>query len=179
MDMNRNWIAIAVLVSAASVASAEDKAPKPGPEFERLGFFVGKWKTTGEMKETPFGPAGKFSVNEKCEWFPGKYAVVCRGKGKGPAGPTEGLGIMSYSTEEKAYVSYGLDNTPMIWTTVPRGTFADGVWTYDDESRMGGQMVKSRYVITQKGKKSYTSTWSILGPDGKWTAVLETTSTRE
>ena len=33
-----------------------------------------------------------------------------------------------------------------------RGTFADGVWTYDDESRMGGQMVKSRYVMKQVGK---------------------------
>ena len=39
----------------------------------------------------------------------------------------EGLGIMGYSTEEKAYVSRGVDNSPMTWASVPRGTFADGV----------------------------------------------------
>lgn len=94
-------------------------------------------------------------------------------------GPMEGLGIMGYSTEEKAYVYYGVDNSPMAWASVPRGTFADGVWTYDDESKMGGKMVKSRYVMKQVGKKSYTSTWSILGDDGKWVVAMEATSTRE
>ncbi len=177
--MTRNWIAIAVLVSAASVANAEDKAPKPGPEVEKLGFFVGKWKTAGEMKETPFAPAGKYAEKSSCEWFPGKFSVVCKIKGKGPWGPMEGLGIMGYSTEEKVYVYYGVDNSPMAWATVPHGTFADGVWTFDDESRMGGKLVKSRYVMTQTGKKSYTATWSILGADGKWQAVMEATSTRE
>lgn len=177
--MARNWIAVALVVFAASVASAEDKAPKPGPEVEKLGFFVGKWKTAGEMKETPFGPAGKYSEKASCEWFSGKYSVVCKIKGKGPMGPMEGLGIMGYSTEEKAYVYYGVDSSPMAWASVPRGTFADGVWTFDDESRMGGQMVKNRYVMKQAGKRSYTSTWSILGPDGQWKLVMEATSTRE
>jgi hypothetical protein len=67
----------------------------------------------------------------------------------------------------------------MAWSTIPRGTLVDGVWTYDDESKMGGQMVKSRYVMKQAGKKSYTSTWSILGQDGKWQTVMEATATRE
>ncbi len=177
--MHRNWIAIALLVSAATVASAEDKAPRPGPEVEKLGYFVGKWKVAGEVKETPFMPAGKFTSRESCEWFSGKYAVICKGKGKGPMGPSESLGIMSYSAEEKTYLYYGVDNSPMAWTTIPRGTLVDGVWTYDDESKMGGQMVKSRYVMKQAGKKSYTSTWSILGPDGKWQTVMEATATRE
>ena len=67
----------------------------------------------------------------------------------------------------------------MAWASVPRGTFADGVLTFDDELRMGGQMVKSRYVIKQTGKKSYSATWSVMGPDGKWQLVMEATSTRE
>ena len=91
----------------------------------------------------------------------------------------EGLGIMGWIGEEKAYVHYGVDNSPTAWASVPRGTFADGVWTCDDESRMGGQLVKSRYVMRQNGKKSYTSTWSILGPAGQWKTVMEATSTRE
>lgn len=179
MTMARNWVAIAALVSMASVARAEEKAPKPGPEVERMGFFVGKWKTAGEMKETPFGPAGKFTAKESCAWFTGKFTVVCRSKGKGPGGPTEGLGIMGYNGEEKVYVYFGIDTSPMTMASVPRGTFADGVWTYEDESKMGGQLVKSRYVMKQIDKKSYSSTWSVLGQDGKWQAVMEATSTRE
>jgi hypothetical protein len=33
--------------------------------------------------------------------------------------------------------------------------------------------------MKQAGKKSYTSTWSILGQDGKWQTVMEATATRE
>jgi hypothetical protein len=161
------------------VALAEEKAPAPGPENGRLAFFVGKWKTTGEMKETPFGPGGKFTATESCEWFSGKFSLVCRSKGKGPTGPTAGLGIMGYNAEEKVYVYYGIDNTPMAMTTVPRGTFADDAWTYEDESKMGGQVVKSRYVMKRTGKGSYTSSWAILGSDGQWKTVMEATSVRQ
>jgi hypothetical protein len=123
-------------------------------------------------------PGGKFEEKATCEWFSGKFSVVCKGKGRGPMGPSESMGIMGWSSEEKVYVFYGVENSPMAWTTVPKGNWADGTWTYEDESRMGGQMVKSRYVIKQVDKKSYTSTWSILGPDGQWKVLMEATSTR-
>ena len=57
--MKRTWIAFALLVGMATVAAAEDKVPKPGPEHQRLAFFAGEWKTTGETKETPFGVRGE------------------------------------------------------------------------------------------------------------------------
>jgi len=170
--MKRNWIAIALLLSAASVASADDKAPRPGPEVEKLGYFVGKWKVAGEVKETPFMPGGKFTSRESCEWFTGKYVVICKGKGKGPMGPSESLGIMSYSTEEKAYLYYGVDNSPMAWSTIPRGTLVDGVWTYDDESKMGGQMVKSRYTLKILSASSYTWIWE-MESKGEWVTLAE------
>jgi hypothetical protein len=177
--MRRIAIACALVLGSLNVARADDKGPVPGLENERLGFFVGKWKTTGEMKATPFGPGGKFTAKESCEWFSGKFSLVCKSKGKGPTGPTEGLGIIGYNGEEKVYVYYGIDNTPMAMTTVPRGTFADDAWTYEDESRMGGQVVKSRYVMRMTGKRSYTSAWSILGADGQWKTVMEATSMRD
>jgi len=40
--------------------------------------------------------------------------------------------------------------------------------TYADESKMNGQMVKSRYVIKVAGKDAYTFEWAIQGPDGTW-----------
>jgi hypothetical protein len=177
--MATRWIAVALAVALAPVALAADKAPVPGPETQKLGFFVGKWKTSGEVKETPFMPAGKYSGQETCEWFPGRWSVVCRSKGKGPMGPAEGLGIMTWSGDEKAYLYFGIDNSPMVPTSLPRGTLSGDTWTYEDESRMGGQLVKSRYVMVQTGRNSYRATWSILGPDGKWKPVMEGTGTRQ
>lgn len=172
----------ATLVTALSLASpalaAEAGKPKPGPEHQKLGYFVGKWKGQGVMHENPFMPGGKFSSTSHCEWFDGKFAVVCRDSGKGPMGPTRMLGIMSYSAEEKAYLYYGVENNPMAMATVPKGTVDANVWTYTDESKMNGQLVKSRYVIKIAGKDAYAFEWAIQGPDGAWKTLGEGKSTR-
>ncbi len=179
--MRTTWPAVpfALALLLASPARAEaPKEAKPGPEHQRLGFFVGKWKGEGKMAENPFSPAGKLSSTETCEWFAGRYAVVCRASGRGPKGPTHSLGIMTYSPQEKVYLYYGVENSPMAMTTVPRGTVEGDTWTYTDESKMGDQLVKSRYVIKQLDKKSYTFEWAIQGPDGHWKAVAEGKSVR-
>jgi hypothetical protein len=93
-------------------------------------------------------------------------------------GPSTGLGIMSYSPEEKVYLYYGIDNSPMAMSTVPRGTVEGDVWTYTDESKAGGKTFQSRYVLTRLGPDAYAFRWEMLGPDGKWTAVSEGKSTR-
>jgi hypothetical protein len=177
----RTWMAAALalaLGTASGAAAEESKVPPPGPEHARLGFFVGKWKGAGVMNENPFMPGGKFTSSETCEWFPGRYAVVCRATGTGPMGPTQSLGIMTYSPEEKVYLYWGVDNTPMAMATVPRGAVDGDVWTYLDESRMGGQTVKSRYVLKVLGADAYGFRWEILGPDGQWKTISEGKSTR-
>ena len=40
------------------------------------------------------------------------------------------------------------------------------------------QTVKSRYVLKQLDKKSYSFKWEIQGPDGQWKTVSEGKSTR-
>ena len=170
-------VTLSLLLAPAALAEAP-KAPKPGPEHERLGYFVGKWKSEGTVAENPFMPAGKVSATDSCEWFEGKFAVVCRSQGKGPMGATRGLSIMGYSAEEKAYVYYGVENNPMTMTTVPRGTVEGDTWTYSDESKMGDKVVKSRYVIKQVDKKSYTFRYEMQGPDGQWKTIVEGKSTR-
>ncbi len=170
-------VTISLLLAPAALAEAP-KAPKPGPEHQRLGYFVGKWKTEGTVAENPYMPGGKMSSTDDCQWFEGKFAVVCRSQGKGPSGPTRGLGIMGYSAAEKAYVYYGIENNPMTMTTVPRGTVEGDTWTYSDESKMGDKVVKSRYVIKEVDKKSYTFKYEMQGPDGQWKTVVEGKSTR-
>jgi hypothetical protein len=167
--------AAVVLAVAPRIAGGQaPQASKPGPEHKRLGYFVGKWKAEGEVKPGPMGPGGKMISNDTCEWFEGKFSVVCRYEGSGPMGPNKGLGILGYSTEEKVYTYYAVDNTNMGMATVPKGTIQGDTWTYTDEATFGGSKVKSRVTIKELSPTSHTFKLEVLGPDGNWMTMVET-----
>jgi hypothetical protein len=161
-----------IVLFGLGLAQAQEK-PEPTPEHQKLGYFVGVWTSEGELMENPFMPAGKWTGTSRCDWFEGRFAVVCEGEGKGPMGPGKDLGIMTYSMEENVYTWYGIDNTPMAMLSVPRGKVDGGTWVYDDESMMGGQMVKSRYTIVQQGPSEYTFEWSMADKDGKYEVMMK------
>ncbi len=165
-----------VMVSIA--AAQPPKPPKPGPEHQRLGYYVGKWNAEGKMEPGPMGPGGKMTSVDSCEWFEGRFAVVCRSEGTSPMGPMKGLGILGYSAEEKVYTYYGTDNTGMTMTTIPRGTVQGDTYTYNDESVMGGQKVKSRVTIKELSPTAYTFKMEMQGPDGKWAPMMESKVTK-
>jgi hypothetical protein len=161
----------------AAVAQAPP-APKPGPEHQRLGYFVGNWTSEGEVKPGPMGPGGKITSTDACEWFEGGFSVICRSDGKTPMGPMKSVGILGYSPEEKVYTYYGIDNSGMTMTSVPRGTVQGDTWTYTDESMMGGKKVKSRVTIKELSPTAYTFTMELQGPDGKWAPMMESKNTK-
>lgn len=173
-------VAATLLAASPGLALTQSAGgpPKPGPEQQRLGYFVGTWHGEAEIRPNAFMPAGKVVNDDVCSWFEGGYAVVCNSSGTSPMGPTKGLGIMGYSTDEKAYTYYAVDNNPMAMASVPRGSFKGGTWVFDDESKMGGQMVKSRYVIHETSSSAYTFKWEMFGKDGAWHTIVEGTSTK-
>jgi len=71
-------VLIAVLLVVALRAQVPEGPPKPGLEHDKLAYFVGKWTSEGEAKATSFGPGGKYTATETCEWFAGKFAVSVR-----------------------------------------------------------------------------------------------------
>ena len=129
-------------------------------------------------KPGPMGPGGKITTTDDCQWFEGKFSVICRTEGTTPNGPTRSIGILGYSTEEKVYTYYGVDNSGMTMSSVPKGTIQGDTWTYHDESTMGGQKVKSRVTIKEVSPKSYTFRMEFQGPDGKWVPAMESTNTK-
>ena len=164
---------VASLLCTAGLAAQAPTPPKPTEAHQRLGYFVGKWTNEGEMKPGPMGPGGKVSSIDTCEWFEGRFAVVCRYDGKGPMGPMKGMGIISYSPEAKAYTYYAVDNSGMVMTTVPRGTVQGDTWTYQDESEMGGIKIKSRVTLKEVSPTAYTFLMEFMSPDGTWTPLME------
>ena len=174
-------LAFCVVVSLAGVQLAVAQtppAPKPGPEHQRLGYFVGKWTTEGEMKPGPLGPGGKMSATDNCEWFEGHFSVICHSAGQSPMGASKSIGILGYSPEEKVYTYYGVDNTNMTMASVPKGTVQGKTWTYNDESMMGGKKMKTRVTIKELSPTSYSFLMEAQGPDGKWAPMMESTNTK-
>lgn len=174
----RACVVVAVVGFQSAATAQAPEAPKPGPAHQRLGYFVGKWTSEGEVKPGPMGPGGKMTSNDTCEWFEGRFSVICHSEGKTPMGPNKSVGILSYSPEEKVYTYYGVDNTPMTMASVPRGTVQGNTWTYTDESMMGGKKVKSRVTIKELSPSAYTFTMELQGPDGKWAPMMESKNTK-
>jgi hypothetical protein len=84
-------------------------ATNPGPEQQRLAYFVGRWVHGGEMKPGSFSlgdSGGKFEYAESFEWFAGKFALVGRSEGKTPEGTVKGLSITTWDAAEKTYVYF-------------------------------------------------------------------------
>ena len=176
-----NLLAAYAVVSVAGVqiaAAQAPQAPQPGPEHQRLGYFVGKWTTEGETKPGPMGPGGKMTMSDSCEWFEGRFSVICRSEGTTPMGPSKSIGILGYSAEEKVYTYYGVDNTSMTMASVPRGTVKGDTWSYTDEGMMGGNKFKSRVTIKELSPTAYTFKMEMQGPDGKWMPLMESKSTK-
>lgn len=179
--MKRPLIVLAAfaVVSAAGWQVAAAQAPKPGPEHKRLGYFVGKWNAEGEMKPGPMGAGGKMKSSDTCEWFEGQFSVICRYEGTGPMGPSKGIGILGYNTEDKVYTYYGVDNSNMTMASVPKGTLRGDTWTYTDEGTMGGKKVKSRVTIKELSPTEYTFRMEMQGPDGTWAPMMESKNTKQ
>ena len=163
---------------AAFAQTTPPPAPKPGPEHQKLAYFVGNWTTEGEAKPGPFGPGGKVTGKDTCEWFEGHFAVICRSEGKGPTGPMKGIGILSYSPEEKVYTYYGTESSGMAMGSVAKGTVQGDTWTYTSEDMMGGQKMKMRATIKQVSPTVQTFLLEMQGPDGKWVPMMESKGTK-
>jgi hypothetical protein len=166
-------------LAAGAQAPQPPQAPKPGPEHQRLAYFVGTWTGEGEMMASPMGPAGKMTGKDVCEWYEGHFAVICRSESKSPMGASKSLAVMTYSAEEKVYTYYATDSSgAMTMTSIPKGTVTGDTWTYTDEGLMGGQKVKSRVTLKEVSPKSYTFLMELQGPDGKWMTLMKSTSTK-
>jgi hypothetical protein len=163
----------------AMIGAAFAQAPtasQPGPEHKLMGYFAGKWTVEGEMKPGPMGPGGKVLTTDTCEWFTGRFQLVCRSEGKSPLGPLSSMGFMSYNAADKSYNWYSIDNRGS--SELSKVTKSGKSWTFASTSKESGQTVHSRFAVVEMSPTSYTFTWE-MSPDGtKWSTVLEGKGTK-
>ena len=162
-------ILAAWLAAGSAGAQSPPAPPRPGPETTKLAYFVGRWRSESQMKPGPFGPGGRVSGTDTCEWFSGGFHLICRSEGKGALGDVKGMSIISWDPDEKAYSYYAFDHRGI--TEQARGTFDGTTWTWSSESSMSGRAVKGRYTIVAQGPAAYTFKWE-ASLDGAPLAVV-------
>jgi hypothetical protein len=164
------------LFSTLLIAQTPPQMPKPGPEQKNLGYFVGIWKLTGDVKPGPMGPGGKFTGTERVEWMPGGFFLVSHSQGSSPMGKETGLAVYGYDADKKVYTYDEFSSTgENIHAT---GTFDGKVWTWSSESPMGGKPMKGHFIVTEISPTSYAFKFEMSEDGNNWAPVMNGTGTK-
>jgi Protein of unknown function (DUF1579) len=166
----------ALLIVCSVVVAQAPPMPKPGAEQKKLEYFVGNWKTTGEVKPGPMGPGGKFTGTTKAEMMEGGFFLVMNSELSLPGfGNGKGLAIMGYSSETKQYTYHEVNS----WGEQEdaTGTVDGDTWTWNDEHKMGDVVTKGRYTMKVTSPTSYDFKYEV-STGGEYATAMEGKSTK-
>ncbi len=166
------WCAVVLAFLASPVIG---QTPPPGmSEREPLDYFVGTWKIQSELKATALGPAGLMMATEHCEWFPGRFHLVCQSDGTGPSGEVHSMALMSYDAEKRSHVYYAISSMAPD-AEYARGTRTADGWSWTSESHAQGKTVRSRFRMFNMTAANYQMNWEINDGSG-WKTVMTGTA---
>lgn len=167
----------AVWLFLALTAVAQMEMPKPGPEHKKLDVLAGSWTLDGDMKPSPMGPGGKMTEIEKCDWMDGGFFLVCHTDFKSSMGDGAGLSILGYSADDKAY-TYREYNS---WgeSMESKGSVDNDTWTWTNDEKMGGTIMKGRFTMKLLSPTSYTFTFEMSQDGTKWNTVMDGKATKK
>jgi hypothetical protein len=157
---------------AATATLSSTSSRKPGPEVQKLAYYLGTWRGEGEAKSGPFGPAGKLSSSTTCEWFAGGFHLVCRGEETGATGKRRFLNIRGYDEQAKAYTEYGISSFGESEYNVG-GSIVGNKRTFVWDSDAGGKPAKFRYTEVQVSPTVYTYQAEVSIGGGPWLVIGE------
>ena len=158
-------LAVVALLSALSPLPL--LAQDPPPETAKLSYFEGTWELSGEVQKGPMGTEGKTSGTEKCEWFEGRFALVCRADVSTPDGPGKSMSTYTYNAEKKKYSFDGIDSFGADISAT--STIVSNVWHWTSfPMRMPDGNYIIRYNVTPVSDKEYTYVWQWSKNKGAW-----------
>ena len=153
------WFAVGL-----GLAQAPSGPPTPGPEHQKMAYFAGKWDIEGDMKPSSFGPGGKFTTKQSCEWFAGNFALVCHSDTSMPTGSVQGLSILAWDPNAKTYTYFSTNSSGQGGFS--RGTVEGDTWTWNNETKMNGKPVVVRFTLKQVSPDVCTDKFE-MGPAGE------------
>jgi hypothetical protein len=167
----------ATMLMAMAAAQNPPAPPKPGPEVEKLKYFLGNWKQTGEVKPGPMGPGGKVTGTQKGALMPGGFYIEVHGAGEAPGyGKFTSTAYLGYDPQEKTYTYDEFDSTGEH--TVAKGTLEGDTWTWTNEAKMGGKVMKGRYTEKITSPTSYDYKYEASIDGGEYMTIMEGRATK-
>ncbi len=176
--MRRSGVVAAVVLTCAALVSAQKpEMPKPGPEHQRLGAFVGNWTIEGEVKPGPMGPGGKMTGTDRIEWTPGNFFLQRSYQGKSPMGEMQGLEILAYDGAKKVYTFNSFDSLGMMGSGTL--TVKGSTWTSTGTATIGTTTMRDRCTLEFGAGGSTLMIKCEMSTDGKaWTPTFEGRATK-
>jgi hypothetical protein len=145
--MKRIAFVVGLVVLAFAVAIlAQTPAPKPGPEHQKVGAFVGHWTYAGEYIAGPAGPGGKFTGEYTAQMILGGFFVQGHWVEKGPSGEQKGFETFGYNPATNNYLqTQYIDDGSMSSGEI---TVSGNIWNFSGATYIGGRQYKIRSTMT-------------------------------
>ena len=169
-------LVITIFCAAFVAAQTPPPTPKPGPEIKKLGYFAGAWTSSGDMKPSPYGPGGKFSGTDHMTWMEGGFFLLSHSTENTPMGKGTGMAIFGYDSNEKVY-TYQAYNS-MVEAEHAKGTVNGDTWTWTNEQKMQGKLMRGRYTVTVTSPAAYTFKFEMASEGGDYATVMEGKATK-
>ena len=167
---------VALMFSAMLSVAQAPSMPKPAPELEKAKFFLGDWKMSGDVKPGPMGPGGTFTGTQRGQWMAGQFFVVLNSTSNlGPMKVT-GTGYLGYNSEEKVYTYHEFNSDGEMVDA--RGTVDGDTWTWTNEEKMQGKVMKGRFIEKITSPTSYDMKFEMSVDGGEYVTVMEAKATK-
>lgn len=172
-----SFVAVMALLGTVRLCAQEAGGPpKPGAEHAKLGFFVGKWTSEGDLKPSVYSPGGKFTFTEECEWLAGNFAIICHSEGQTTGATVKGVSIMSYDAGEGKYIYF--ESNSVGENTYSHGTVDGNTWTWTNEEQMGGKTVHGRFTLTRLDDNTASYKFELGAGSDPLAVIMEGKQTR-
>ncbi len=157
-------------------SSMADPRLKPSEDTQnaegKLAYFVGTWILAGDMKSSPFGPAGKLYGTRKTKWMANTHSLLSYWDEHRPSGDDSGSSMYLYDSVQNTYTYAGVDRTGEREFSI--GKIDGKTWTWTSSTTFeSGQSVDGRFLITELSTTSYSFKFEIISESGEWTTVFE------
>ena len=145
----------------------------PGPDQQRLGSLVGRWKTQGWTRETPEAPSARIDAFDTYQWLHGGFALLHLVEARMGDEKVDGAEIIGYDPERGLYVTqyFGSDG--------PNAYEAE-LGERDDVLVWRMRSATDRFTGTfSDDRDTITGHWDQLDDEGSWQPWMEITLTKQ
>jgi hypothetical protein len=165
-------LACAALLAAQSTIGVRS----PGPDVKKLDYFAGSWKSEGDMKSGPYTSGGKFSGTGRSEWMPGGFFLLSYTDEMSPLGKGTGLAIYGYDRKERVYTYQAYNSRGEAEHA--KGVVEGDTWTWSNEEKIGGTVMRGRYIIKTISPTAYNFKFEMAPEGGQWSTIIEGKATK-